>query len=68
VSAAEIVLKMTEHEAKMFIMSLLGSISAVADSEGEGRETAVRCLIDNANKTGLLQQFNLDCMMFDAKE
>lgn len=67
VSAADMVLAMSGHQAKMKLMSLIGSISAVADTAGESREQAIKCLIENANQNGLLQQFHLDCLMFDAR-
>ena len=67
-TAADMVLAMTEHQAKMKLMSLLGSISAVADATNiQSQRTAIDCLIANANENGLLQQLHLDSIMFDAE-
>ena len=62
-SATEKILKMSENEVKLKLISLMGSIHAVADSTtSREREYALHCLVENCSP--LLQELHLDLMEF----
>jgi len=66
---ADLVMEMSERDAKLRLLELFGSILEVVDaSSRDGRNCAIRWLEITAMKDGLLQQFRLDCALFDANE
>ena len=66
---ADLVMEMSERDAKLRLIELFGSILEVVDaSSRDGRKCAIRWLEITAMKDGLLQQFRRDCALFDVEE
>jgi len=67
-NARDMVETLTEHDAKMLLLSVLAATLSVVDASDSSRLHAAKCLGITANRFGILDQMRKESANFDARE